>query len=169
VAETYPEVMPLFELMEKKILATRDATRKQALAEATASLTQQLAPVFNETQVAARSRWEAAVLGKHADAFTVLPQLEEWVKKQPAILQPAYNAVLDRGTPEETVELLDVFKKSSEYTPPQPPPPAVDPAVEERLNAQEGVKSRRTVDRGTALDPNDFDSAFDRFAGKASV
>jgi len=169
VAEQYPEVVPLFDLLEKKITATRDATRQQALEQTTATVTQQFAPVVTEAQMSARSRWESQVLGAHADAFTILPQVEAWVQKQPSILQSAYNAVLDRGTPAETIELLNMVKKSPEFAPPPTPPPAVDPTVEERLTAQEGVRSRRTVDRGAALDPNDFDSAFDRFAGKASA
>lgn len=163
-AEMYPEVVPLFNLLEKKLTETRNATRLYDLNTAIQQALQQMAPVVTEAQYTARSRWESAVLGKHSDALTILPKVEEWVAKQPAILQAAYNQVLDNGTAVQTIELLDLVKKSPEFTPPPSVDPPPKPDVVKKLEAQEGIRSRSTVNRGSTLDPNDFDGAFERFA-----
>ena len=163
----YPEAGALFSLLEKKLTETRNATRLYDLNAAIQQALQQMEPVVAEASKSARTRWESTVLDKHKDAFIILPKVEEWVSKQPTILQAAYNQVLDRGTAEQTIELLDLVKKSPEFAPPAPPATTTPPQnqeIEKQLDSQEGIRSRSTVNRGTILDPNDFDGAFDRFA-----
>ena len=160
----FPEVQQAFAVRDRVLAARMEKAFAERMQQVIAQITQQVAPAVSEAHVSAKSRHEATILKEHADAFTIVPQVEEWVKKQPAILQPVYDQVLSGGSAAQVVELLTLFKKDTGAATP-PPGPAGDDK-EKRLAAQEGVRARHTSAK-SAIDPNDFDGAFDAFAAKA--
>ena len=126
----------------------------------------QIAPVVEASQLNSRERFEADVTKVHADAFTNIPKVEEWIAKQPAFLQPHYNAVLDSGSAKATIELLDLFKASTAA--PVVPPPATDELAAARLKRMEVPTTVRTSVTAEP-DANDFDDAFDRGAAQLKL
>lgn len=124
---------------------------------------QYFAPALNEAMTSARSRFEADVKSKHADAFAIVPEVERWIATKPGFLQAAYNQVLDAGTAEDTIKLLDLFKSETKPAAPAAKegaaPPQVDPEKEKKLASQEGVRGRQTQKTG-GIDEDDFESAF---------
>ena len=166
--ELYPEIKDAMALIVKKITESRNASRAFELAGVAGQIAKQFAPALTEAQMSVQSRWEQQVLAAHPDARTILPQVEEWIRKQPSILQPAYNRVLDGSTPQETIELLTLAKKDLAPAAPEPSaPPAVDTTKEAQLESLEGVRSRATSKTGVHIDPNDFESAFQQAAGNS--
>ena len=107
----------------------------------------------------------------------------DWVKTQPAYLQPAYNHVIANGTVDEIGDLFDRYRQATGATSPQPnagiapqpqagrqayPPPAVkkapelSPAAKQAAERLAPVTSKRSAP--TQQSPLDFESAFDQFA-----
>lgn len=164
VKSEFPEVAAALSVYEK-VLASKF---ERVLAEKINAVHAQYAPIVATTQRIARNEHEATILAKHADAFNIAGEVSTWVQAQPSILRNSYAAVLSNGTAAEVVELLDMYKqavKPPAATPP-PEPPKVDEEKERKLQALEGVRSRNTSERA-ALDPDDFDGAFEKFAAKA--
>jgi hypothetical protein len=52
-----------------------------------------------------------------------------WVDSQPAYLKAAYKQVTDGGSPEEVADLLNRFKKETNYASPAAPTPSASPAA----------------------------------------
>ena len=163
VAANFTEVSAAIKATQRVMLAKMENMVEKRVADVLA----RLAPVAAVAQNVAYTKFKDEVHKAHADAETLLPEVEAWILTQPEFLQEAYNNVLDRGTVEQTIKLYNVFKKETgSAQPPPPPEPPKDPEKEKRLNAQEGVRGRHTGGRA-AVDPNDFDGAFEKFAATA--
>lgn len=100
------------------------------------------------------------------DYDTVRDQVIDWVGKQPAYLQAAYNNVIQSGTVDEVADLVDRFRKDTGVV-----KPAADPAKPAELSddAKKAAKALAPVSTKRsavpqAEDAGDFDSAFARFA-----
>jgi len=169
-AEDFPDVAKAFEIRERVLLAKIENLLSGKLGQLTSQFDQRLAPALSVAQTVARNAHEAEILGKHPDAFTVLPQVEAWVSAQPKIVQNAYNAVLDKGSAAEIVELYDVFKKANvvegahsddkaKLEADNAAKAAAEADREKKLKAQEGVRSRQTAQK-SSIDENDFEGAF---------
>ena len=110
----------------------------------------------------------------------------EWVDKQPAYLKAAYEQVTSKGTPEEIADLVERFRKETNWvspaaasTPAPTPAPAATPAptpapaaapraalptaAAAAAAALKPVKGSSTTP-SKAEDPNDFDGAFKEFS-----
>lgn len=168
VKENFTEVASLLAATERVTIAKLENKFAAKIAELETKLSQSFAPAISVAQTVAHDKFMAAVLGAHADAVDLMPKVEEWVKTQPEFLQESYNAVLDKGTAAQTIKLYDIFKKEtgSAQTPPPPEDSAKKEEKQKRLNAQEGVRGRHTVGRA-AVDPDDFQGAFEKFAATA--
>lgn len=93
----------------------------------------------------------------------------DWVSKQPAYLQPAYRHVIQQGTVDEVADLISRYRQETgvQRAAPAATKPKTDlpAATKQAAAALAPVSSKRSaVIRGT--DPNDFESAFEEFAGK---
>lgn len=134
---------------------------------------QSLAPI---QQVAAQSQeamYWANVQAAHPDARERAPEVMAWIEQQPSLVRPHLERVFHRGTAEETIELLDVFKKATGSTGAAPAQPASSaaqvppqrtvprPALDATLAPPAAQRSTPTDSR----DPNDFDRAFDEAVG----
>lgn len=172
VDKDFPDVTKALKIQERILTSKFENLLDKRIGE----VQQQLAPVFTTTQQVAQNAHEAAILKKHADAFDILPTVEEWIGTQPALAQRAYNEALDKGTSEEIIELFDIYKasvKPADTGGETPEEKATRIAAEKaaqakkdkELQEQEAVKTRQTT-RTAGIDENDFEGAFEAAASK---
>jgi len=131
-----------------------------------AQVSQDFAPAIATAKVVAQNTHQAEILKGHADAFEIVPKVEEWVNTLPDFQKEAYNAVLDKGSASQIVELFNIFKKETNGSVKGPPSSTPTPeetaqkaAKEKKLQSQEGVRSRQAAQKG-GIDEDDFESAF---------
>ena len=107
------------------------------------------------------------------DYDTVRDQVIDWVGKQPAYLQVAYNHVIQNGTAEEVADLIGRYKREAAPASPSTgnaPAPAkktdteLPSATKQAAAALAPVSSKRSaVPQG---EPSTFEDAFEAFASK---
>lgn len=140
-----------------------------------------LAPIVESIQRSQVTSHFATIRSAHSDFDAVLPSVQEWVAKQPALYRPALEHVLKQGTATEVVELVAAYKQAVGQTsavpavpapsvPPATPAPATAPVVQAAqpspkpaapaaaVAATAAVVSQRSNNQ-SAADPNDFDAA----------
>ena len=175
-AKDFPDVHKAYEARER-VLVTKLTNKFMAeLAAVRNELGQQIAPVASRI---ANNDFEAAVLKVHPDAFDIVDKVDAWVATKPAFMQAVFNNILDTaaGGPQATNELLDLFKaetgsaqssgQSAEEKAAAEAKAAEEKAAKDKkLQSQEGVRSRSTQ-KQAAVDPDDYDGAFDKFAATA--
>ncbi len=165
----FPEVAKAMEAKERTLLAKIDNVFDAKMEAFLEQINKRIAPTEAAVVTTANNAHEAAILKGHADAFEIIPAVEKWIAEQPAFIQPSYNNVLDNGSSAEIVELFTFFKESTGTGQDGPTAEeaaakkAEEKAKEKKLNSQEGVRSRRT-ETTNAVDPEDFDGAFDKYA-----
>lgn len=171
VAKDFPEVLKAIEARERVLVARMENVFSAKLADLMSQIDSKVSPALGVVQDVNADKFKTSVLAVHADAFEILPKIEEWVATKPTFLRASYDAVLDNGTAEETIELYNIFKKETGSAQTPETPSAEDVAAqadkEKRLKAQEGVKGRHTSGGRAAVDPNDFEGAFEKFAASA--
>lgn len=102
-----------------------------------------------------------------------------WIEAQPDYLKTAYKQVTSAGSPADVADLIERFKKDTNYTAAAPAPaaaaptpaPAATPTPVQALPAAAAavasglrvVQSSRS-DQGAPVDKNNFDAAFAEFA-----
>jgi len=168
VEENFPEIAKSFAVVERITMAKMENLFEKRLAELTQSMDQRIAPALVASQIVANNAHEAAILQKHSDAFDLAPKVREWVDKQPALLKNVYEEIIDNGNAGQVIELLDIFKESTKSVQPQQVPVVDKKAKQERedkLLSQEGVRARHTASQ-TAVDPDDFAGAFEKYAAQ---
>lgn len=164
VGKDFPDVKKVMEI-QQRIMEAKNEIR---MTEFQDNLIKQLAPTMQTVQAVATDSWERAVFDKHPDTVELLPEVEKWVLTQPKIVQASYNTVLDKGTPAETIELMDTFKASTGRNE-DPAKVAEEKAAadklaeeeaakEKKLKSQEGVRGRSAPKKET--EPTDFEGAF---------
>lgn len=115
-------------------------------------------------------RHEAAIRAAHPDVDEVVPLVGEWIKKQPAYLQAAYQKVYDDGSTREVNDLFTRFKTETAYK--AKPAPAAAP-VKAGPTAEEIAAGAPVITRRAAPNPkggpdkDDYDAAFTEAAAAA--
>ena len=140
-----------------------------------------LAPIVQTLQQSQVTSHFATIRSAHADFDSVLPNVQAWVAKQPALYRPALERVLNQGTATEVVELVGAYKQAVGQTgavpavpassvPQATAAPATAPVVQAAqpstkpavpaaaVAATAAVVSQRSNNQ-SAADPNDFDAA----------
>ncbi|MFK8398163.1 hypothetical protein M2D07_006590 [Pseudomonas sp. BGr12] len=81
-----------------------------------AELAKAVAPLQQKHESDAQEAHFRAIHEKHPDADAIIEskELSDWIAKQPTFAQAGFNAVLDKGTSAEVVELLDSFKAATQ-------------------------------------------------------
>ena len=79
------------------------------------ALTAQIEPIRKTEETRAVEDHFRAITTAHADAEKIVESQEftEWKGKQPSFAQEAYDAVLERGTAQQVIELFSAFKEST--------------------------------------------------------
>ena len=173
VAIDFPEVTKAINVHNRVLLTKFENILSAKLNAVSDQLEQKLAPVNVAIQKTAGNEHEAAILKAHKDAFDILPDIEKWVAGQPRILHTAYDKVLDEGTAKDVVDLITLYKDTIKTGSPDEETPEEKAAREKaeadkkkKLQSQEGVRGRSTTEK-TAISPDDFDGAFEKFANEA--
>lgn len=167
-----PEMEQILSAQARVITANLKKEMESMFDQLASKFEERLKPVDQVAQTYVKDKFVLAIEKVHPDALQITDKVEAWIKTQPSILQKAYDAVLDRGTVEETIELLNTYKaatgEKAEEKSKGPSPEEVEAKKEkeEKLKALEGVRGRSTVERAT-IDPDDFDGAFKKFAATA--
>lgn len=121
------------------------------------------------------------ILEKRVDNYAeVRDKMVEWVKEQPKYLQDAMNRVIEHGTVDEVVDLIQRYQKDtgtviSKAAPAAEAKPApaqtvkkdseLPPAAKKAAAALAPVQSKRSA-IVAQNDPDDFDSSFAHYAEK---
>lgn len=161
--------------IEAKLKDVDRATNKKvfdAVQTAMKQFQERLAPVEQATIEQAQAAHLKAIRDAHADFDEVVPKLPEWIKTQPAMLQPVLQHAYEQGSTQQVLDLLVMYKSSTGTKPvtagETPEQIAAREAAEaarkkaaEEAAALTPVKSSRTVaaPKGS-VDVNDFDGAF---------
>lgn len=137
-----------------KELARRTKEVEERLRGEFGNVTQRIEPVVKEIQV---ERFMTAVRAEHPDVDKIIPDIKAWIDTQPSYLRDTYTAVYQSGSIEQTVDLIGRFKRER-----QPTQPPAAPNTKAVVDAS-AVRSRSAPRvASAALDPDDFDAAFDR-------
>jgi uncharacterized phage infection (PIP) family protein YhgE len=138
--------------------------------------------VFNEIQKVYGPAMEAAIAAAQQLQYQQLTQelpdysddlreqVEAWADRQPDYLQSAYKHVIDRGTPQQVVDLVKRYRQETgSSSPPPPVAPASSPAVRRETELPAAAKkaaaslapvSSKRSSVSETHDPNDFDGAW---------
>lgn len=106
----------------------------------------------------------------------MLDKVDAWIATKPAFMQKQINDILDYATggAQVTIDVLNLFKAETGSA--QSPGLTVEEkaaaaAAEadktKKLQSQEGVQSRSTQ-KSAAVDPEDFDGAYEKFAATSA-
>jgi len=105
------------------------------------------------------------------DYDDVRDKVIDWVSKQPAYLQPAYQHVIKQGTVDEVADLVDRYRQATGAQTRAAAPASrkaeteLPTATKQAAAALAPVSSKRSAIIA-GQDPNDFESAFAAFADK---
>jgi hypothetical protein len=100
---------------------------------------------------------------------SLVDKVSSWVETQPAYLKAAYTHVMERGTQDEVADLVSRFRAANpasaqQQTATTPAKPALPPAAKKAAAALAPVSGKRSAIVTDGIDPNDFGSAFERYA-----
>lgn len=123
--------------------------------------------------VSAADKFKTELTAAHADAYTLIPDIEKWISEQPAYLQPAYNKVLDEGAVKDVADFITAFKTATGKLAVEPDPAVAEAkAAEEKAKAEKLARMEVTSTSRTSVtaepDPTDFDSGWNKGAKIAS-
>lgn len=132
-----------------------------------------LSPIVETVQALSQRTHLSDLHNVVEDYDTVRDQVIDWVGKQPAYLQVAYNHVIQNGTAEEVADLIGRYKR--EVAPAAPasgnaPAPAkktdteLPSATKQAAAALAPVSSKRSA--VPQSEPSSFEDAFEAFASK---
>ena len=158
--QDWPDIARMMEARETKlknelsdVMKTIDSMKQELLSK--------VAPIEQQYHQSAADKFISEVKSKHADAFDLLPAVEDWVKTLPLYLQVGAEHVLTKGTSADVVALYDDFKKATNRVqPPQTPPAQIDEVAQKRMSRMAAVQATRSSVAGNAPDANDFDGSF---------
>ena len=147
-----------------RVITQRVYNAAQAVLEHVAAM---ITPAVKGYQETAQERHINTLRAAHADYDALAPELETWIKTQPAFLQQAMEATYKEGAAKDVVELYTRFKKDTGRDKPalEPKKPAPEPKKstpsKDDVDALASVDSKRVTPspKGSA-DPNDYDAAW---------
>lgn len=109
---------------------------QQVQEQVTAQVGKALAPFQQHQQQTAQDAHTEAIYRAHPDADSIAEsaELKQWITSQPSYLQPTLQAVLEKGSTSQVIELFNDFKKGTGAPAPAPSPgkgapAAVDPTA----------------------------------------
>lgn len=184
----FPGEYAVLEARLKQTDRTMNARIHAAVVEATKNIVKVVEPVAQQTQTLAYQTHMATIRAGHTDFDTVVGKIPDWIKTQPAYLQPAMQAVYAGGDAASVVQLVSDFKKATgvvtvttpangktaEQLAAEATAKATQDAVDEQARKDAAalvpVNSKRTTPTPKgAVDVNNFDAAFDEAAAALEI
>lgn len=165
-AKDFPEEYAAMEARFKSTDRVINARVHQAVQAVLQHMNATVTPIAEGYTADAQERHFAALHTAHADYDAVIAKFPDWVKTQPAYVQPALQHVYNEGSTQEVIAMVADMKKAAGIVPAAPaaapaPTPAPTPRPASGADDLAPVGSRRVTPtpRGTP-DPNDYDGAF---------
>lgn len=113
----------------------------QVEAQVSARVAKALEPMQQKEQESALEAHNRTIYEAHQDADSIVEsgEFETWKAQQPSYIQAALDGVLQQGTAEQVVELLNNYKQSTNST---PDPAKAEPSKDElKAKAREAIKN----------------------------
>lgn len=110
-------------------------------AQVKAQVAEALKPMQQKEQESAAEAHMRTIYEAHQDADSIVEsgEFETWKAQQPSYIQAALDGVLQQGTAEQVVELLNNYKQSTNST---PDPAKAEPSKDElKAKAREAIKN----------------------------
>jgi hypothetical protein len=170
--EEWPEVASAEAMIRRK-------EYQQIVQHVFAEIKKQYAPLEETVQILANELQLAQLKTVVPEYDAVDPDaVKAWVKDQPAYLQPAYNHVINKGTPDEVADLVQRYRQATGAPAPATPAPAAPTPPAKKMDtalpadAKQAAASLAPVGSKRSVvapsgEPADFDAAFAAFAAKA--
>jgi hypothetical protein len=114
-------------------------------AQVKAQVAEALKPMQQKEQESAAQSHMRTIYEAHQDADSIVEsgEFESWKASQPSYIQAALDGVLQQGTAEQVVELLNNYKQSTNST---PEPAKAEPSKDElKAKAREAIKNTAPV------------------------
>ena len=163
----WPDIAEAVDAHTAHVQAQMEARVARLVASVVQSVYADIAPMAKTYANTEANSFRATVLDKHSDYDSVFPQLEPWIKSQPAYLQSGMLQAYNAGSAEDIIDLVSRYKSAAGVMPQVPEPTAEplsggSPSVSAAAKAMElaPVQGKRTAPKPAGEDPNDFDSAF---------
>lgn len=166
----FPEITAALELQRKqldRIITQRVYNAAQAVLEHVART---VTPAVEGYQQTAQERHFSTIKAAHADYEALRPEVETWIKAQPAYLRAPLEQTFKQGAAGDVIDLYTRFKKEAGKVTDKPAAAPAAPAApakpsgpsKEDVAALAPVSSKRSVPgtKGSA-DLNDFDGAWE--------
>lgn len=140
-----------------------------------AELAPVLRPIMDSTAALDTREYLSVLESKVPDYRDIRDNVEAWAldTKHPTYLRDAYQRVIQEGTADEVVDLIERYRKEAGGSAPAPAPAPkrkmeseLPAATKKAVASLAPVSSKRSVVTGTT-DPLDFDGAFSAFADDA--
>lgn len=107
-----------------------------------------------------------------SDYDSIYDDVVKWVDTLPVPFRGGAKQVIESGTPDEVTALITEYKKAHPAAAPSAAPAApvaagkqdsasLSPAAKQAAQRLSVVGSKRSASRGNAVDPNDFDGAWE--------
>lgn len=152
----------------------RRAEYKELVGYIFSEIAKEISPVLESVKTISERTHLQDLQSTVTDYDDVRDKVVDWVGKQPAYLQPAYNHVIQQGTVDEVVDLINRYKADTGVKVAQAPssPPArkkmdteLPSATKQAAASLAPVSSKRSAVIA-GVDSGDFESAFAAFADK---
>jgi len=156
-AEEFPEIHSVLEGSLKAVMERYTQAMSQAFQTLLQQIDQKYQPIASSvTQITAKEKDEA-VKSQHPDYPTLIQsqELKDWIDSQPKTLKKAYSEILENGSAEDMIELLNDFKLKTGIKTPQ----ESQPAPKKKPKVAPTTKSKAPSSK-PPVDMDDFEQAF---------
>lgn len=171
----WPEVQRLFTLMARQLQVD---TLNYAFSEVGKVLT----PLQQSVQTYSTDSHMGAIYDAHDDYEQVYQPVMDWIEAQPGFLKTAYQNVVEQGSAEDVIQLIQRFKDETKWaatastsatgapattataaapTPAQQKQTELSEAAKKAAKAMGAVGAKRSAGTTNAQDPNDFDGTWE--------
>lgn len=106
----FPEVAKYVKIREKQLREEQQRFLKSAFSEYHQFLNEQMAPLVQAFGDLQKEKHFSKIKSVHSDFDTHVEGLTQWVEKQPAKMRESFRSVLEEGSAEDTIELLNMYK-----------------------------------------------------------
>ena len=154
-AEEFPEIHSVLEGSLKTVMERYTQAMSQAFQTLLQQIDQKYQPIASSVTQITEKEKDKAIEAHHSDYSTLIQsqELKDWIDSQPKTLKKAYSEILENGTAEDMVELLNDFKLKTGIKTPQESPPKKKPKVAPSTKTK-APSSKPPVDM------DDFEQAF---------
>lgn len=156
-AEEFPEIHAVLEKSLKAVMERYTQAMSQAFQTLLQQIDQKYQPIASSVTQIAEKEKDETIKSQHPDYSNLIQsqELKDWIDSQPKTLKKAYSEILENGSAEDMIEMLNDFKlktgiKSTQESQPAPKKkPKVTPSTKNKAPSAK-----------PPVDMDDFEQAF---------